>query len=462
MPDYDGRGDDPTTTGDVLLWVPRVLLSPVYLVTEYVVRRPLGAFATLVEEEQLYEGARDLLTFGPKDNIAVIPTGLFDFGFRPSVGAFVFWNDFLAEENDLRLRAAYGFDGLDWWTLEAANRLHLSHDSELSLRGSYEGRSDFLFHGIGPRSGATEARYRANVFEGGLRYEADLTACTLPEILEAGSRCRTSSVRTAVFARDVSFDPTEGSPSDEATVAAEIARGRYLAPPGLADGYTTLHESVEIILDSRARRYTHVSPRGEPLPERLEGSDHVPPPASGVRLALRGEHAGGLRRTAPFAPGGSERLEWVRYGGTLGGYLDMTGEQRVVGLTATVDFADPLRGDAPIPFTELVQLGGERPLRGFLEGRLMDRSAATAVLDYQYPIWVWLDGVVHYGVGNVFGAHLDGFDVGLLRQSFGLGFRTTSTRDQPFELLLAFGTRTFDDDGGIESVRFVVGTTSGF
>jgi hypothetical protein len=49
VPDYDGRADEPATTGDVLLWFPRVVLFPLYLVSEFVIRRPIGALATVVE-----------------------------------------------------------------------------------------------------------------------------------------------------------------------------------------------------------------------------------------------------------------------------------------------------------------------------------------------------------------------------------------------------------------------------
>jgi len=101
-------------------------------------------------------------------------------------------------------------------------------------------------------------------------------------------------------------------------------------------------------------------------------------------------------------------------------------------------------------------------MRGFLEGRLIDRSGVAAQLGYQWPIWVWLDGVMRYTVGNVFGEHLDGFELGLLRQSFGLGMVANGARDHPFEFLIGFGTSTFDDGGGIENFRFVIGATSGF
>lgn len=53
LPDYDGRRPAPTTPGDVALWVPRVILSPVYFTTEWVIRRPLGAAVTAAEKVDL-------------------------------------------------------------------------------------------------------------------------------------------------------------------------------------------------------------------------------------------------------------------------------------------------------------------------------------------------------------------------------------------------------------------------
>ena len=50
VPDYDGRGEEPTDAGDVLLWVPRILVSPLYLTTEFLLRRPLGFVISEAEE----------------------------------------------------------------------------------------------------------------------------------------------------------------------------------------------------------------------------------------------------------------------------------------------------------------------------------------------------------------------------------------------------------------------------
>src|SRR5262245_46001220 len=51
VPDYRGQKPPPPTTGDVLIWGPRVILFPAYLVTEYVVRAPVGGVATVAEKD---------------------------------------------------------------------------------------------------------------------------------------------------------------------------------------------------------------------------------------------------------------------------------------------------------------------------------------------------------------------------------------------------------------------------
>lgn len=435
VPDYDGRPDE-TTAGDVLLWVPRVLLSPAYVVSEFVVRRPLGALVTVIEKEKVVPKVFDFFTFGPNDNIGIVPTGLIDFGFRPSVGVYFFWDDFIAKDNDLRSHAATW--GPDWILFNVKNRTHFGLHQDLTMRAELERRSDWVFYGIGPETSSTPARFQATSLRAGFLYHADLW--------------RSSELETFVTARDVSFDATEGC-CEEETLATDIARGRLAEPPGLADGYTILESGITAELDTRKPK------KPDELPE---GSDWVTPPGSGLKLQLRGMHATGLRDSpmpSATAPG---RYHWLKYGATLGGYLDLTGEQRVVSLSLIGDFADPIDSGTDIPFTELVSLGGDRPMRGYLEGRLLGRSSAVAQLEYQWPIWVWIDGAMHYSVGNVFGEHLDGFEAKLLRQSFGIGLKTSSSRDHVFEALLAFGTETFDQGAEVENVRFVLGATSGF
>ncbi len=433
VPDYDGRGEAPTTAGEVLLWVPRVIFSPVYFVSEYVVRRPLGALVTAVEKQEVVDKVFDFFTFGPDNNIGLAPTGYLDFGFRPSVGLYFFWNDFLAKDNDLRARAATW--GPEWLRLYLKDRLELWEGHDLTARGEFMRRSDWVFHGLGPESGSDEARFQSTSLQAGLLYEAELW--------------RSSEFTSYTTVRSVRFNLAQGC-CEEPSVAQEIARGRYERPFG-ADGYTIFVQGVTAELDTRPLR----------RPRSLRrGSDYVSPPGSGVRLQVRGEHATALDDNVQ-PTGEVARSHWLHYGVSMGGYLDVR-DQRVLGLSLIADFVDPVSADTGIPFTEQVSLGGDRPMRGFLQGRLLDRSSAVAQLEYQWPVWMWIDGAVHYAAGNVFGKRLEGFDLGLLRQSFGMGLRATSSRDHVLELLVAFGSKTFDAGGGIENVRFVLGATSGF
>jgi len=59
IPNYDGRGSEPTTAGDAALWIPRALLLPPYIVSEYVIRRPLGALIAGAERAGVAATAPD-------------------------------------------------------------------------------------------------------------------------------------------------------------------------------------------------------------------------------------------------------------------------------------------------------------------------------------------------------------------------------------------------------------------
>jgi outer membrane protein assembly factor BamA len=123
---------------------------------------------------------------------------------------------------------------------------------------------------------------------------------------------------------------------------------------------------------------------------------------------------------------------------------------------------EPLPTDNPVPFTQQISLGGSYPLRAFTGGRLIDESALVTTLSYNWPLLPDLDGTLTYSVGNVFARHLRDFDAGHFRSSYGIGMETVASLDHPFEILLAFGTRPFDEGGGLDTVRFVLGTSAGF
>ncbi len=417
VPDYDGRGPKPTTAGDVAIWIPRILVSPIYLTSEYLIRRPLGGLITGVEHDRLAQRAVVLFTFGGKENIGLVPTFFVDFGVLPSVGLYFFADDVFTTHNHLRVHA--GTWGPDWINVGVSDRYDVTKDSTASINASWSRRSDNPFFGLGPNSKQeNESRYAATIFDVGPAYEMRLA----PGI----------TLKTAVGVRDTSFG--EGSCCGDPSLQTRIRNGELTAPPRLADGYTIGYQRAELTLDTRARR---------------------PFSQSGVRLALDGQPAVDVSHR----PGNS----WLKYGATAGAFWDVTGKARVVSLSVSTLFADPMSGGGDaIPFNELVSLGGAGLMRGFLAGRLIDRSAFVATLGYQWPIWVFLDGTMQVSTGNVFGAGLHDFSTGKLRLSSGLGVRTNNSPDHQFEVIAGFGTDTFDNGAKVTSFRLAFGATRGF
>lgn len=414
VPSYDGRGPEPTTTGEKLLWVPRVALLPAYVVSEYVVRRPLGWLVTTAEKNRWHARLYDFFTFGDDHQAGVVPTALFDFGLRPSVGLYFFWDRAFADRNAIRLHTATW--GRDWITATLTDRVALDSRTTFAMRGEVTRRSDGVFHGIGPNADSERTRFSSTSMQVGPQLFVRLGAA--------------SELAAHVQVRRMTF--RDGGCCDNPTLDEGIARGWFAPPPGWRESYTIVTERLDLALDSRAPR---------------------PSPGSGVRLEVHAE---------PAVDVSGPRRSWVRFGGSVGGSLDLNHKQRVVSLTVGAELAEPLQKGAPIPFTELVRLGGFGPMRGFLPGRLVGRSAATATLQYTWPIWVFLDGELHASVGNVFGERLDGFALRDTRLSTGIGVRSNSRRDHALQILVAVGTNTFGAGAGVDTVRVVVGTTRGF
>jgi outer membrane protein assembly factor BamA len=176
-----------------------------------------------------------------------------------------------------------------------------------------------------------------------------------------------------------------------------------------------------------------------------------PSSGSGARFELRGAHAADVRN----------RGGWVGYGGLAGVFLDVNRKSRVLSLSSGVHFIDSL-DQKEVPFTELATLGGFGPMRGYYPGRLAGQSAAVAELAYRWPIWIWLDGSMRLEVGNVFGEHLRGFEIGRMRLSAAIGVESVSVADKPLEVLVGLGSETFESGAKIDSFRLFVGTHRGF
>jgi hypothetical protein len=415
IPDYDGRGPAPTTVGDVAIWVPRIVLSPLYLTSEFVIRRPLGALISTAERANVPTILYNFFAFGPDHKAGFAPIAFFDFGFNPSVGIYLFWDDAFFKGHDLRAHGAIWTT--DWIAGSLTDRITFHKTDTLVFNVSAVRRPDHTFFGIGPNTlQAARSRYGEDLVAGAASLDFALW--------------RASRIQTGIGVRDVTL--YNGHFGGDPSLQHQVNTLVFPVPDGFNRGYTAEYNHVLAALDSRQPR---------------------PAPGSGVRVELEGEQGSDVRRS----PGSG----WIRYGATAGGFYDLNDYGRVVSLSLAASFADPL-GSQPIPFTELVSLGGSGPMRGFYPGRLVDRSAAVVTARYRWPIWVWLDGSIVGAVGNVFGDHLQEFKPGLLRFSGSLGVESVGSPDSSLELLVGFGTETFDHGGQVDSLRIVLGTNHGF
>jgi hypothetical protein len=415
LPDYDGRPEI-TSTGDALLVIPRVLVSPLYLVSEYVVRRPLGFLVSAAERAKLPEALYDFFVFGPDHSAGLLPIAFVDFGFYPSVGLFFFNNDAFMKGHDLQLRGSTW--GSRWLAGSWTDTFHLNPLADLTFVASAVRRPDYRFYGIGSETVERDrSRYGASRLEAGLQLELGLGGL--------------SRFQSGVGVRRVHFH--RGAFDDDPTLERNVARQRYAEPDGYERGYTLVYSQLSLALDTRRAR---------------------PAPGSGWRLELRAEQ---LNQLEPRAAGG-----FLRYGATAGGFLDLARHGRVLSLSVALSFVDPLTPGVPVPFTELAAIGGGESMRGFTPGRLLGRSAAVATLRYRWPIWVWLDGSIQLATGNVFDAHLAGFEPALLRLSGAIGIESVGSPDSSLELLIGAGTETFQHGTQVTSLRVILGSNHGF
>lgn len=422
LPNYDGRGGAPESRARKALWVPRLLLSPLYFVSEFVVRRPLGAAITAAEKAHLPRILYDFFVFGPDHSAGIIPIAFIDFGFQPSVGLYAFWDDAGFEGHDLRLRGSTW--GADWLSGTATERFTFGEQVELTLTGTATRRPDYAFYGIGP-----------DTLESALvRYSADTVDARFDTRLHFWG---SSLLDTALGYRGASFGASDydaanrGTDTYEPSLDEAVASGALAEPAGFRDGYRAPFVYSRLVLDSRGKAAS----------------------ATGGRIELSGEQGTDLKNSPTSA--------WLRYGGTLGGFLDLADSGRVVSLSVSALLADPL-GERAVPFSELVQLGGAGMMPGFRQGRLHDRSALVATLRYSWPIWIWLNGSLQAATGNVFGKHFEGAELERSRFSAALGIEGSGSRDSIFQALVGFGTETFESGAELDSIRVVVGARSGF
>ncbi len=406
-PDADGR---PADEGAGLLWVPRIVFAPLYAFNEYVIRRPVGWLVTTAEKNRWPTFFIDLFTFDEERQVGLVPTAIFDFGFRPSFGFYFFANDAFVKGHEIRLRGAFG--GPDWYQLDYTERWRTWENGEVEYGFRFLKRPDWQFNGLGPDT-LDEARVRfgRRIVSG----HAAVRQAFLQHFdfeLRAGAEENSFALGESVY----------GDPS----LADSVALGILEQPSG-AEGYFVLKARGELNLDTRRDL-------------RKNGT--------GLSARLYSVYAVDLNDAS--------RRAWITNGGGLSGHLDV-GRNRILTLGGVAANATRI-GDAGVPFVELPESGrAVFSLGGFRPGRLVGESLAAVTLEWRWEVWALVDGRLFAQIGNVFRQDFEGFGPERARLSYGLGLSSVLDPDSNFNVLFAVGHQTFQQGADPEAIRFLVG-----
>lgn len=411
MPDYDARPPPQADAVDALLWVPRILTSPLYFVSEYVIRLPLGAIDTWVEQNDVPRLLFDFFRFGPEKNIAILPTAFYDFGFLPSVGLYAYWKGVGAPGHRISIHAATW--GEDWLSFSLQDRVQIDSHLSFITRGHYLKRQDYLLGIDDPSNGFhTRTRYSSERMDAEFGYELRIQRSSLSV---------SGLVQRSTFG-DTSFVAL-GQPS---VVTYGRAHGGWL-PVAFAEGYSLASFRTHAVFDTR-------DPSGVP--------------SAGIRVEGRAELAGTF--------GGLAGSRWARLDGEVLAAADLLGGRRVLSIAADAAAILPFDG-SPVPFDQTIDVGGLGPLTAFLPGELRGMSALSATLAYDWPIWVFINARIYLAAGGAFGERFDGLSLERMRMSFGVAVRPNDPGDHPFEVGLGFGTRPFEEGANVDTIRFFIG-----
>ncbi|MEK6476019.1 BamA/TamA family outer membrane protein [Catalinimonas sp. 4WD22] len=78
--------------------------------------------------------------------------------------------------------------------------------------------------------------------------------------------------------------------------------------------------------------------------------------------------------------------------------------------------------DGDVPFNELAPLGGDMIMRGYYQGRYLDKNLLATQAEYRMPVWKKLSAVAFIGFGDV-SPQLSTFQIRELKYSLGGGLR---------------------------------------
>lgn len=103
---------------------------------------------------------------------------------------------------------------------------------------------------------------------------------------------------------------------------------------------------------------------------------------------------------------GTDNFKFYRVGAEASKYITLFWKDRVLAVRARLDKVTPLDGGA-VPYTELVQMGGNEAMRGYERGFFRGQGALQLNVEYRYPIWDTWNAFLFWDEGQNFDHYVD-------------------------------------------------------
>jgi len=400
-PSRQERSDARIESADTRQWaltIPRVLLLPIRLLVKGLacLTEPVTGF---IEGHDVPVRVRESTTTA--DGLRGIrPELSWNLSFAVAPGLSYFDDRSLGRGTSLRLRFLSG--GADIIEASASARpTPESWRTQVRLGVEYVRRDDEFFNGIG--TSHEGSRYAIDSVQGAASAQIRLRSTLL--LVVTGTRA---------IKRFGNGNSCAGDPG-----IAEVYCVRVLGHcipgtvdpslvPGFAEGTQFGRASVMLTLDTR---------------------DRPSAPAAGLLGRLVADYTHGI---------GSDDSSYFRFTGELGLAVSVWRRSHTFILRGITSLIEPTNR-VPVPFSELLVLGGPDTLRGVRRGAFRDSSLLLFSAEYRWPIWMFADAALFVDYGGTFAQNFRDLDANRLRWDVGTALRIT-TRSQFFlRLGLAYG-----------------------
>jgi len=396
------RGREDTVEGaDIAAGIGRVVLSPVRLLFDALLREPIDGSARVIEKHHVIARVRDV--FHPTPDFTWYPTLTLDLGVYGAVGVHAHWDHALARNHEVDAALATG--GFEAWQGRIRDDFRFG-PTKIGVQGKFISRRDRDFYGLGPDSKTSDQTQFGLTAGEAIAFVSFEKPGIEVQIAEGYSDELTGP----------GYAPSIETKFDTSTI------------PGFGKELGLARSSLDVKLDSRGKN------RDEEV--------------GGVAFIGNATYARDLR---------DKERAFVSATADLQVAFDVIKPGRILTLRAYAQDTFAL-GSEPVPFTHQAMLGWTHHY-GFYWGRFRGEAAVMAEARWRYPVAYLLDMMWIASTGNVFKHDFSDFSFGELTGSLGVGFRTRRTGSPPIEVIFAAGTTRFDEDFGFDSGRVYLSTS---